>query len=62
MSDLQERANDLAEAIRATGRYTTVRGELAVQALDMIEKARQELPSTDYLEIKRKLLEVLRSE
>ena len=53
MSDLQE---------RAAGRYTTGRGELAVQALDLIEMARRELPSTDYLEIKRKLLEVLRSE
>ena len=62
MSDLQERAAALADDIRATGRYTTVRGELAVQALDLIEMARRELPSTDYLEIKRKLLEVLRSE
>ena len=59
---LKEKADTLADDIRATGRYTTVRGELAVQALDLIEMARRELPSTDYLEIKRKLLEVLRSE
>ena len=59
---LKEKADAMADDIRATGQYTTARGELAVQALDMIEKARQELPSTDYLEIKRKLLEVLRSE
>ena len=60
MSDLQERAAALADDIRATGRYTTARGELAVQALDMIEKARRELPTEDYLTVKNQLLEALR--
>lgn len=57
---LKEKADALADAIRATGRYTTARGELAVQALDMIEKARRELPAADYLTIKNQLLEALR--
>ncbi len=60
MSDLQERAAALADDIRATGRYTTVRGELAVQALDLIEMARRELPAEDYLTVKNQLLEALR--
>lgn len=60
MRDLQERAKALADAIRATGRYTTVRGELAVQALDLIEMARRELPAEDYLTVKNQLLEALR--
>ena len=57
---LKEKADALADAIRATGRYTTARGELAVQVLDMIEKARRELPAADYLTIKNQLLEALR--
>lgn len=60
MSDLQERAAALADDIRATGRYTTARGELAVQALDLIEMARRELPAEDYLTVKNQLLEALR--
>lgn len=60
MSDLQERAAALADDIRATGRYTTARGELAVQALDLIEMARRELPAEDYLAVKNQLLEALR--
>ena len=60
MSDLQERAAALADDIRATGRYTTVRGELAVQALDLIEMARRELPAEDYLTGKNQLLQALR--
>lgn len=60
MRDLQERAKALADAIRATGRYTTARGELAVQALDLIEMARRELPAEDYLTVKNQLLEALR--
>ena len=57
---VKEKADALADAIRATGRYTTARGELAVQALDMIEKARWELPAEDYLALKSQLLEALR--
>ncbi len=57
---LKEKADALADDIRATGRYTTARGELAVQALDMIEKARRELPAEDYLTLKNQLLEALR--
>ncbi|OUP02641.1 hypothetical protein B5F36_10450 [Anaerofilum sp. An201] len=57
---LKEKADALADDIRATGQYTTARGELAVQALDMIEKARRELPAADYLTIKNQLLEALR--
>ena len=57
---LKEKANALADDIRATGQYTTARGELAVQALDMIEKARRELPAEDYLTLKNQLLEALR--
>lgn len=49
---LKEKADALADDIRAIGQYTTARGELAVQALDMIEKARRELPAADYLTIK----------
>ena len=57
---LKEKAAALADDIRATGRYTTVRGELAVQALDLIEMARRELPAEDYLTVKNQLLEALR--
>lgn len=57
---LKEKAAALADAIRATGQYTTARGELAVQALDVIEKARRELPAEDYLTLKNQLLEALR--
>jgi len=57
---LKEKANALADDIRATGQYTTARGELAVQALDVIEKARRELPAEDYLTLKNQLLEALR--
>lgn len=57
---LKEKANALADDIRATGQYTTARGELAVQALDMIEKARREPPAEDYLTLKNQLLEALR--
>lgn len=57
---LKEKAAALADAIRATGRYTTVRGELAVQALDLIEMARRELLAEDYLTVKNQLLEALR--
>lgn len=57
---LKEKAAALADAIRATGRYTTGRGELAVQALDLIEMARRELPAEDYLTVKNQLLEALR--
>lgn len=57
---LKEKADALADDIRATGRYTTVRGELAVQALDLIEMARRELPAEDYLTVKNQLLEALR--
>lgn len=57
---LKEKAAALADAIRATGRYTTARGELAVQALDLIEMARRELPAEDYLTVKNQLLEALR--
>lgn len=62
MSDLQERAAALADDIRATGRYTTARGELAVQALDLIEMARRELPAEEADAVRREILEVLRSE
>lgn len=57
---LKEKANALADDIRATGQYTTARGELAVQALDVIENARRELPAEDYLTLKNQLLEALR--
>ena len=57
---LKEKDAALADDIRATGRYTTVRGELAVQALDLIEMARRELPAEDYLTVKNQLLEALR--
>lgn len=57
---LKEKADAPADAIRATGRYTTARGELAVQALGMIEKAWRELPAEDYLTLKNQLLEALR--
>lgn len=57
---LKEKADAMADDIRATGQYTTARGELAVQALDMIEKARRELPAEDYLTVKNQLLEALR--
>lgn len=59
---LKEKAAALADAIRATGRYTTVRGELAVQALDLIEMARRELPAEEADAVRREILEVLRSE
>lgn len=59
---LKEKAAALADAIRATGRYTTARGELAVQALDLIEMARRELPAEEADAVRREILEVLRSE
>ena len=62
MSDLQERAAALADDNRATGRYTTARGELAALVVDLIEMARRELPAEEADAIRREILEVLRSE
>lgn len=55
----KEKADTLADDIRATTRHTTERGELVVKALELIEKARRELPVADYLAIKAQLVEVL---
>lgn len=58
---IKEKAKEMIEAIRETEIYSKERGKLSAPALDLIAQAYRELPCEEADEIRREMLEAMRS-